>query len=630
MNKKILLIGLICLIFFTSLGCLAKKNVQKTENIIVKLKWLHQAQFAGNYVAQEKGFYQKNGLNVKLEPFSFENPTIDAVAKGEADFGITGADELMLAREKGVPIKALAVIYKINPVCAYSLKESNILTPNDFLGKTIGIERASDGTEVNVGILYAAMMSRLEIDRSKINEITIGYDASELLAKKTDISTGYIINEPQQAIEAGREINTIMMADYGVNMYADVLFATEDTIKNKPDITEKFVRATLEGWKYAIENQKEAVNITMKYAVNTSHKHQEYMLEKSIPLIYTGDSPLGWMETKQWEGVQRTLFDQGILTKPIGPENAYTMKFLNKIYNTGKTEKIPVRLSWMHQNQFAGFYAADQMGYYKEEEIEVSLHSAGYGLPVEDLVINHQDAFGITTANNFLKKTGEGAKIKALAVIHQEDPTVFISRQEKNILSPNDIKEITLAGSDTGIDTLKIMLLKNDLDFSSINFIPKKYDIKSLKDENVDLLTGVYFNELAKAQSENISINTLYAKDHGIEGYHNIIFATEELINKYPELVGKFVRASLKGWSYVISEPEKSANFVLEYDTGLNPRHQEEMLKRSLEYITPDKDTIIGKMDKERWQTIYEDLREIGEIKTDINIDEIFTNEFIK
>lgn len=631
MNKKISLLIITILAIITGIGCFAEKNI-KTENITVKLKWLHQAQFAGNYVAQEKGFYKKNGLNVELEQFSFEHPTIDAVAKGEADFGITGADELMLAREKGIPIKALAVIYKINPVCAYSLKENNITKPQDFIGKTVGIERAGDGTEVNVGILYAAMMSRLEIDRNNINEITIGYDASELLAKKTDISTGYIINEPHQVIQAGKEANTILMADYGVNMYADILFATENTIKNKPELTEKFVKATLDGWQYAIENQEEAINITLKYAPNSSYEHEKYMLEKSIPLIYTGSTPLGWMETKQWEGVQRTLFNQEILKKPIGPDDAYTMEFLNKIYKIDQNKKTSLRLSWMHQNQFAGFYAADQLGYYKKEGIDINMHSAGYGLSVEDRIIKNEDDFGVTTANNFLKRVGEGAKIKALAAIHQEDPSVFISKKEKNITDLKELKNTVLAGSDTGIDTLKIMLLKNNINPENISFVPKKYGIKSLNEEDADILTGVSFNELLEVQNKenNIKINTIYAKDHKVEGYHNIIFATEEFINKNQELVEKFLRASLKGWEYVVLNPNESTNFVLEYDIGLDPKHQAEMLKESIKYIKPEKNTIIGKMDKEKWETIYNNLKNIGAIKQNIDINKIFTNEFIK
>lgn len=301
---------------------------RKATEVNVKLKWTHQAQFAGNYVAVEKGFYSKAGIKANLIPYSEDDRTIDAVVSGRATFGITGADELVLAREKGLPLKAVAVIYKINPVCAYSLKQSGITKPADFIGKTVGLEKG-----INVEYLYSAMMSRQNIDRSKINEVQIGFTAAELLQGKTDVSTGYVINEPHQVVEAGQDVNIIMMADYGVNMYADVLFVTERTLKENPALVEKFVRVTLDGWKYAIENINEAVDITLKYATGSTRNHEMYMLNKSIPLINDGESPLGWMEKNKWDQVQNILLEQKILSRKISTSEAYTMEFLNKIYN---------------------------------------------------------------------------------------------------------------------------------------------------------------------------------------------------------------------------------------------------------------------------------------------------------
>lgn len=304
-----------------------KKYRGPVEEVNLKLKWLHQAQFAGNYVAAEKGFYLDEGLKVNMLPFSFDDPTITSVAEGRDTFGITGADEVVLARAKGVPIKAFAVIYKINPVTAYALKSSGITKPQDFVGKTVGLEKG-----INIEYLYAAMMGKLGIDRNKVKEVTIGYDATELLAGKTDVSTGYITNEPQQVIEAGKEVNTILMADYGVNMYADVLFATEETINNRPELVSRFLRASLKGWQYAIEHEEEAVETTLKYTPKSTKAHEAYMLKSSIPLIHTGTTPLGMMEAKAWESVQNILIEQKILAKPIKIEEVYTLKFLDQIY----------------------------------------------------------------------------------------------------------------------------------------------------------------------------------------------------------------------------------------------------------------------------------------------------------
>jgi len=328
-NLKIIMI-IVLLIFCLSVifGC-NNNNISKDKiPVTLKLKWLHQSQFAGNYVAKEKGFYENEGLSVSIEEFSFDNPTIDSVLSGEVEFGITGADELLIEKSKGSPLKAIAVIYRINPVSAYALKESGITKPSDFIGKTVGIERASDGTDINIGILYYAMMNKLGINRSEINEVTIGYDASELLAGKTDVSTGYSINEPHFAIEKGEEVNVIMMADYGVNMYADVLFARDDYINENPETVKKIVKATLDGWKYAIENSDEAVGIVLKYAPERTRTHETYMLEKSIPLINTGKLKIGEMTKDDWEDVNKILFEQGLIDKKINVEEVYTNEFI--------------------------------------------------------------------------------------------------------------------------------------------------------------------------------------------------------------------------------------------------------------------------------------------------------------
>ena len=303
---------------------------QSKEHVVLKLKWVHQAQFTGNYVAKEKGFYAQNGLDVEILPFSFEDPTIEAVVQGKAQFGITGADELLLAREKGLPLVAIAVIYRINPACVYFFKDKNITAPKDLAGKRVGIERNS-----NVEISYNAMMARMHIDRNLVTEITTGYDAAELLANQTDASTGYLINEPYQAIEQGYQIGTLLMSDYGAIHYADVIFTTEDLIRKDPSLVKRFLDATLDGWDFAFESGDEAIDIVLKYAVDRTRSHEAYMLKTSVPLIYDGVHPLGWMTRERWEEVENILLDLGMMKQRIDVNDAYDNSFIKQIVDNG-------------------------------------------------------------------------------------------------------------------------------------------------------------------------------------------------------------------------------------------------------------------------------------------------------
>lgn len=333
MKKIIVLLFVIFVIIFGGFW-LYTKNISKVstysgpvEKVSLSLKWIHQAQFAGNYVAYEKGYYRDLGLDVAFIPFSYEETSIQSVLTGKSEFGIAGADEVMLARTEGKPVKAIAVIYKTNPVVAFALKSSGINKPQDFIGKTVGIQKG-----VNTEYLYYAMMKNLGIDRNKIKEVPIGYEAKELLDGTVDISTGYVMNEPQLVKEKGVEINTFLVADYGINMYADVLFTSDKMIEEKPEVVQRFVEASLHGWQEAIEHEDEAVDITMKYAKESDKNHQKYMLSSSIPLINTGKTRLGVMEPTEWTQMQELLIKQNILNKKIDISTAYTTKFVNAIY----------------------------------------------------------------------------------------------------------------------------------------------------------------------------------------------------------------------------------------------------------------------------------------------------------
>lgn len=321
------IVGVFVVIFINKGNIFKNNELQPLQKITLNLNWIHQAEFAGNYVAREKGFYKENGLDVDVVSFDFNSSVAEAVTRGELSFGVMGADQLLVAREQGFPIKAIAVIYKTNPGVMFSLKGSNIFTPKDFIGKTIGIEKGS-----NTEYLYAAMMNKLNIDRKLIKEVEVGYEVKELLAGEVDVSTGYIINEPNLVKEAGQDTNIILMSDYGVNMYGDVIFTTENIIKNNPDLVSRFLEATLEGWQYAIENQEEATDIILKYAAQSTREHEYSILKDSIPLISNGTSFLGWMDKEQWQQAYGILLGQGILSKPIEINDVFTVEFLADYY----------------------------------------------------------------------------------------------------------------------------------------------------------------------------------------------------------------------------------------------------------------------------------------------------------
>lgn len=329
--KKIIFAFVLLMILFI-IGCSnSLDDVKELEDIDVRLKWNHQAQFTGNYFAKESGLYESFGLNVTLIEYDFINSPIKEVQEGNAQFGICSSDELILAKSRGLAddVKAIAVIYKMNPVTLFSFKEDNIEKPEDLVGKIVGVEKASDGSEVNIGISFNALVKKLNL--KNITEVKIGYDAKELLSGEVDVSSGYLINEPYYVIKEGYEINNILPAEYGLNIYADIIITNDKLIEERPELVWNFLRSTILGWLYSFEDKEQAVDYVMKYSANATRDHQNYMLETSFPLINTGDSEIGLMDEESWDLCQNIMYDQGFIKDKLQNEDLFTNQFFSEM-----------------------------------------------------------------------------------------------------------------------------------------------------------------------------------------------------------------------------------------------------------------------------------------------------------
>jgi NitT/TauT family transport system substrate-binding protein len=293
------------------------------DAVTLRLKWFHQAQFAGFYVAKEKEFYKSAGLNVDIQPGGLDFPAIQMVTGGNEQFGVTGADQILIARSKGVPVVALAVIFRRNPFVLFALTKSGVDGPSKFAGKNIGVKIGG-----NEELIYRAVLSKAGVDKANLNEIPVKFDISPLLAGTVDVWPGYLINEVLAAKEKGFDVNVVSPPDYGIDLYADTLFTTEKMLQEKPDVVRKFVTATLKGWSAAIAAPEEAAQITVKYGTKLTYDHELAMMKASLPLLQPDAQPVGWMDAANWTATQKLLVDGGFQKKPMDIGKAYTIEFL--------------------------------------------------------------------------------------------------------------------------------------------------------------------------------------------------------------------------------------------------------------------------------------------------------------
>jgi NitT/TauT family transport system substrate-binding protein len=287
-------------------------DARADEAVNLRLKWLNQAQFAGFYLAREKGFYASGGLNVNVQPGGPDFPAVQMVTGGNEQFGVTGADQILIARSKGVPVVALAVIYRRNPFVLFSLAKSGIKSPADYVGKKVGVKIGG-----NEELIYRAVLAKANVDKSTLTEVPVKFDMTPLLSGTVDVWPGYLINEVLAAKEKGFDVNVVYPSDYGIDLYADTLFTTEAMLKDKPELVKKFVAATLKGWNEAIATPEEGAKATLKYGDKLTYDHELAMMKASLALLKPDDKPVGFMDEAGWGAAQKLLLAAGFQKQPV-------------------------------------------------------------------------------------------------------------------------------------------------------------------------------------------------------------------------------------------------------------------------------------------------------------------------
>ena len=248
-------------------------------NINLKLKWKHQFQFAGFYMALEKGYYKSNNLNVTFDELNKNNP-IDDVLNENLTFGL--ADSTIIHEKMtGSEITALAAIFQESPLVLISLKNRGINSPSDLKGKIIEIPKLSEKKSPVYTVLKSFGVEYIEKDTT--------FKVDDLINNKTDAISGYITDKPYQLSKIGYETTIINPKDYGFDFYGDILYTSNNTLKNHPKEVKAFVDASILGWKYAFENIDETIDLILeKYNTQNMNK-DELLYEAKITKKLVGD-----------------------------------------------------------------------------------------------------------------------------------------------------------------------------------------------------------------------------------------------------------------------------------------------------------------------------------------------------
>ena len=321
----------ILVLLTVAVACDPQQDKMVLDEVTVQLKWVHQAQFAGFYVAQEKGYYARENIKVS---FLEGGPGIDnaeVLLSGRARFAVTTPEDVLISRSKGAHLQAIAAIYRRSAVVFLAMTDSRITRPKDFQGKTVA-SVSEGGALRDFEFQFHALVKKLGLDLSKINIVAYDPKYTAFMNREVDVTAAFSTGGLILLRQKGLKLNLIWPGDYGVHFYSDTLITTDETISKSPDLVARFLRASLKGWQDAIQDYEGAVAITLKYARLKDPRFQTAMMEGLLPLVHTGEDHIGWMRAEEWQGMYDVLLDQKILDVPFDVGHAYTMRFLEDVY----------------------------------------------------------------------------------------------------------------------------------------------------------------------------------------------------------------------------------------------------------------------------------------------------------
>ncbi|MGQ7845662.1 ABC transporter substrate-binding protein [Granulosicoccus sp. 3-233] len=309
----------------TMLG--ASFQVSAADDVALQLKWVTQGQFAGYYVAQDKGFYEEADLNVTIKPGGPDIAPPQVIVGGGADVIVDWMPSALASREKGVPLVNIAQPFKRSGMMLTCLKETGITSPDDFKGRTLGVWFF--GNEYPFLSWMSALGIPTDGEENGVTVLKQGFNVDPLLQKQADCISTMTYNEYWQVIDAGiseEQLVVFKYEDTGVSTMEDGLYVLEENLQDEAfvDKMARFVAASMKGWEYARENPDEAADIVLENDASgaQTEKHQQRMVREVNKLTEGSD---GSLDPADYERTVQTLLSGGsdpVITKE--PEGAWT------------------------------------------------------------------------------------------------------------------------------------------------------------------------------------------------------------------------------------------------------------------------------------------------------------------
>lgn len=292
--------------------------------VSVVMGYIPNVQFAPWYVAEKKGYLAANGIKAKFV-WGFETDGVKLVGVNQADFAMLGGDQVIQARAQNIPLVYVASYYHAFPISVFSLKEKNITTPKDLVGKKVGLSGYFGATYTG----WRAMLYEAGIKEEDIRTQDIGFtQVAAVTQGLVDAAAGYSNNEPVQMRLAGKEINVIKVSDYS-KLVGIGLVTNEKMVAERPQIVQGVVQALLRAMQDSINNPNEALDATIENipeAGGANLKTTQAVLEATIELWK--NPRIGYSDPAAWESSYKFMKEAGLIKTEFDVTKAFTNKFV--------------------------------------------------------------------------------------------------------------------------------------------------------------------------------------------------------------------------------------------------------------------------------------------------------------
>ncbi len=275
------------------------------DNVRVQLQWVAQAQFAGYFVADDKGFYADECLNVDILEGAVDIVPQQVLATGGAEFGLAWVPKALVSREAGADIINIAQVFERSGTLEVSFKDAGITRPEDWAGRKVGNWGFGNEFELTAAIQKFGV--------SNVELVAQSFDMLALLNGEIDAAEAMIYNEYAQVLEAKNpatgnlyqpgDLNVIDFNEIGTAMLQDAVWVNADWIADSghEDIAVRFLKATFRGWIHCLDNFDECVDVVLANGSTLGESHQQWQLNEILGLIFPASDGIGIMNDSLWE-----------------------------------------------------------------------------------------------------------------------------------------------------------------------------------------------------------------------------------------------------------------------------------------------------------------------------------------